>query len=156
MNTPVDRDAEHQLAGFLARFTPEIAALGERAITRMRRRLPGANLLVYDNYNALAVGFSPSEKSSQGVFSIAIFPRRVALFLLRGAAMPDPHGIFEGAGNQMRNITLDSVARLDHPHVAEAIDEALERNPIPGAPPGRLIIKSISAKQRPRRPVGDG
>lgn len=153
MPTPQDADAEARLAGFLAAFTPDIALIAETAIQCMRRKLPGANLLVYDNYNALAVGFSPTETTSQAVFSIAVYPRRVALFLLQGAALPDPHGIFEGAGHQVRNITIDTAARLDHPHVIEAMQAALARQPIPAAPPGRLVIKSVSAKQRPRRPV---
>jgi hypothetical protein len=34
----------------------------------MRGYLPGAIELVYDNYNALAIGFGPSEKSSDAIF----------------------------------------------------------------------------------------
>lgn len=51
--------AEERLAGFLAKFTPEIAAFAQASLFRMRARLPGAMELVYDNYNALAIGFGP-------------------------------------------------------------------------------------------------
>ena len=145
-------DAETQLAGFLEKFEPQIANTGRDAIAWIRKRLPGATVLVYDNYNALAMGFGPSERASEIVGSIAVYPKRVALFLSRGASLPDPHKIFEGAGNKVRNITLPDAARLDHPHVAEALEAALARDPIADRPPGRLVIKSISAKQRPRRP----
>ena len=58
-----EASAEKQLAGFLAKFTPEVAAQAEAILNRMRKRLPTALELVYDNYNALAIGFGPSEKS---------------------------------------------------------------------------------------------
>ncbi len=151
-------DAERQLTGFLAKFTPEIRERASAAIAVMRRRLPGATVMVYDNYNALAVGFGPNDRSSRAILSIAVFPRRVALFLLRGVGLPDPHGLLEGAGNQVRSITLDSTARLDEPRVIELINAALVHSPVPvpTEPAGPLVIKSISAKQRPRRPAGAG
>jgi hypothetical protein len=46
----------------------------------MRKRYPAAIQLVYDNYNALAIGFGASEKASQAIFSIAIFPRGELVF----------------------------------------------------------------------------
>ena len=74
--TPVSSlDAEAQIASFLAKYTPEIEAFAKAARARMRARLPGATELVYDNYNALAIGYGPSERASEAVFSIAVFPR---------------------------------------------------------------------------------
>ncbi len=74
-----DKSPEKQLAGFIAKYTPEIGALGHAALAKMRARLPGAIELVY----------------------------------------------------------------------------ALERaaKPLDGTTTGRIVIKSISAKQRPRRPA---
>jgi hypothetical protein len=73
--------AEEQLASFLAKFTPEVAALARSILAAMRTRYPTAIELVYDNYNALAIGFGPTDKTSQAIFSIAVFPRWVSLFL---------------------------------------------------------------------------
>ena len=72
--------AEQQLESFIAKFTPEVAALTRSILAAMRARYPTAIKLVYDNYNALAIGFGPSEKTSQAIFSIAVFPRWVSLF----------------------------------------------------------------------------
>ena len=118
-------------------------------------RLPGATVMVYDNYNALAVGFGPGDRASEAILSIAVFPRRVALFLLRGVGLPDPDRILQGDGNQVRSVTLDTAERLDDPPVSKIIDAALDASPkpIPSGAAGRLIIKSISPKQRPRRPA---
>jgi len=148
---------EKQLDAFLDKFTPEIAAQARTVLRKMRTRLPGAYELVYDNYNALAIGFSPTERASDGIFSIALYPRWVSLFFLQnGTRLRDPAGLLAGSGNQARHIVLETPALLDTPAVQELIAQALELAPqsIDPAQPRRLIIKSISPKQRPRRPAG--
>jgi hypothetical protein len=147
--------SEEQLTGFISKYTPEIGALAQEALAKMRERLPGAIELVYDNYNALAIGFSPTERTSDVIFSIALYPRWVSLFFFRGADLPDPQKLLKGGGKQVRHIVLESAADLDKPAVKALMDRALERStrPISGAAPGRIIIKSISAKQRPRCPA---
>jgi hypothetical protein len=145
--------AEQQLASFIAKFSPEIAALTHSILAAMRKRYPTAIQLVYDNYNALAIGFGASEKASQAIFSIAIFPKWVSLFFLQGAGLPDPDGILHGNGNVARHIRLPSARTPNELTVKKLMREATKRAAIPFAPRGtsRLIIKSISAKQRPRR-----
>jgi len=149
------KSPESQLAAFIARYTPEIAALAEEALARMRARLPGAVELVYDNYNALAIGFGPTERASDAIFSIALFPRWASLFFLQGANLPDPKKLLKGKGTKVRHVVLESAADLDKPAVRDLITCALQRaaKPMKSAGPGRLVIKSVSAKQRPRRPA---
>jgi hypothetical protein len=150
-----DQAAEAQLEGFIARHTPEVAAVAREVLARMRARLPGATALVYDSYNALAVGFGPGERTSEAVFSVALFPRWVSLFFLHGAGLPDPEKRLKGKGNQARHVVLHSAAELDDPAVQALIDAALDRAPHPIDPsrPARTVIKSVSARQRPRRPA---
>lgn len=149
-----ERSAEARLDGFLDAFTPEVAALARGALDRLRARLPGAVQLVYDNYNALAIGFGPSERPSEALFSIAVFPRSVNLCFLWGATLPDPAGVLRGSGNQVRNIRLQTPADVDAPATQALIQRELDRASPTIAPDGagRLLIRSISAKQRPRRP----
>ena len=64
--------SQKQLDSFLARFTPELATLGRRALVKMRKRLPNAIELVYDNYNALVIGFGSSERPSDRFFDRAL------------------------------------------------------------------------------------
>ena len=146
---------EEQLASFIAKYTPEIGALAQKALAKMRTRLPGAIELVYDIYNALAIGFSPTERTSDVIFSIALYPRWVSLFFFRGADLPDPQKLLKGGGKQVRHIVLESAADLDKPAVKALMNRALERSvkPLDSANPGQIIIKSISARQRPRRPA---
>jgi len=145
-----------QLDSFLDKFTPDIAAQARVALRKMRARLPGALELVYDNYNALAIGFSPTERAGDGVFSIALYPRWISLFFLQsGTRLRDPEGILAGSGNQVRHIVLETPALLDAPAVQDLIAQALElaSKPLDPTQPRRLIIKSVSPKQRPRRPA---
>lgn len=147
-------DAEEQLAEFLAKFTPEIASRATAIIAAMRERLPGAVIPVYDNYNALAVGFGPTDRVSDVIFSIAVFPRWVSLFFLRGVTLDDPMMLLKGSGNQVRHIILPGPEALDDPDISALMKAALLAAPKPMDPahPGGVVIKSISARQRPRRP----
>lgn len=143
------------LAGFIAKFTPEIAALIKAVRAKLRRRLPHATEMVYDNYNFFVIGFGPTERPSEAILSIAAYARGVGLCFLDGARLPDPQKLLRGSGKQVRNIQLPSVATLDNPAVGALIASAVARAPVPFDPAARrrLIIKSISAKQRPRRPA---
>ncbi len=146
--------AELQLDAFLAKYTPEIAGLAREVLAAMRARLPGAVRLVYDNYNALAIGFGPSERASEAVFSIALYPRWVTLFFLQGATLPDPQKVLKGSGKLVRHLVLRSASDLDARAVRELMAAALKRSakPLDPALGSPLVIKSVSAKQRPRRP----
>lgn len=149
-----DPDPADQLKGFLAEFTPEMATYAQAILEKMRARLPGAVELVYDNYNALVVGFGPSERTSDAVFSIAVYPRRINLFFLRGARLPDPEHLLMGSGKSVRHIPLTGPSTLDVPAVRMLMEQALKRAAVPFDPtqPRRTVIKSISPKRRPRRP----
>jgi hypothetical protein len=146
---------ELQLAGFIAKYTPEIAAQAEAIRNRMRKLYPSALELVYDNYNALAIGYGPTEKASEAIFSIALFPRWVSLFFLQGKGLPDPHSLLKGSGNVAKHVVLSSPDMLNEPEIHALMEEAVARAKVQFDPadPHRLIIKSISANQRPRRPA---
>jgi len=92
---------ELQLASFIAKYAPEIAALADAILNRMRKLYPTAVEIVYDNYNALAIGFGPSERASE--------------------------------------VMEDASAKAKLPLNAEGKH--------------RIVIKSVSEKQRPRRPA---
>jgi hypothetical protein len=149
-----DTSAERDLQLFIDRYMPEIATLARACLKKMRTKLPGAVQLVYDNYNALVIGFGPSERASEAIFSIALYPRWVTLFFLQGAGLPDPNKLLKGSGKVVRHIVLADAADLDKPAIRALMTVALNRATaaiVPDAP-GSLEIRSISAKQRSRRP----
>ena len=153
---PKPRTPKEQLDAFIDRFTPEVAKMARRALVKMRKLTPGSLELVYDNYNALAIGFTPTERAGDGIFSIALFPPHASLFFLQGAKLPDPTRRLRGSGNVVRHIVLEDIAIFEEPEVRRLIDVALARAKVPldARQKRRLIIKSIAAKQRPRRPKG--
>jgi hypothetical protein len=143
-----------QVARFIARFDPAIAKLVRSARAALHKRFPTAIELVYDNYNALAIGFCPTERTSDCIFSLAVFARGVNLYFMYGKSLPDPHKLLQGGGNQGAFIRLENLAVLDRPAVAALLRAAVRdaETPLPKTGRGRTVIKSISAKQRPRRP----
>jgi hypothetical protein len=150
MTTEAD---EAQLASFIDKFSPEIAAETRTMRARMRSRFPTAVEMAYDNYNALAIGYGPSEKASLAIFSLAVFPKWVTLCFLQGAKVPDPHGLLKGGGSTVRHVRLSPLAVYDDARVQALMDAAVAaaREPFAADGAGYLVIKSISAKQRPRR-----
>ena len=145
-----------ELDSFIAKYTSNVAAQAHAGIAKMRKRLPNATVLVYDNYNALAVGFASDEKVSNVILSITAYPRWVTLFFMYGVRLDDPDGLLEGSGSQVRSVRLSAPEMLDDPRIEALIANAVARTDVPLKPntTGEIIIKSISAKQRPRRPVG--
>ena len=145
--------AEKQLDGFLNAFSPEVSELARKVLAKLRKRLPHAKELVYDNYNALAIGFAPSERASEGIFSIAIYPMHINFFFLQGAKLPDPDGLLQGEGSVVRHIRLEDEKTLDRADVKAMMATAMKMAEVPfdKKTEYKLVIKSVSAKQRPRR-----
>jgi hypothetical protein len=151
MNT---QTPNQQLESFLSRYTDDIAGATRQALRHLRRRVPGATEMVYDNYNALAIGFGPSGTPSEVVFSIVAYPRWVTLFFLQGAGLPDPQNLLQGSGVRVRHIVLTTPQVIGSPAVDALIGQALRAAKVAIDPKAKraLVIKSISPRQRPRRP----
>ena len=146
---------KEQLDSFFVKYDPAIEAFARQVLVKLRKRLPGAVEMVYDNYNGLVIGFGPNDQPSLAIFSIVLFPRWVTLCFLQGAKLPDPQRRLQGQGNVVRHLRLETLAVLDDPEVENLMNLALHRAKVPLDPKNRrqLIIKSISAKQRPRKPL---
>jgi hypothetical protein len=145
--------ADQQLKGFIAKFDPAMGKLIRECRKAMRKRFPTANELVYDNYNFFVVGYCTTERPSDCVVSLAANAKGIGLSFYYGATLPDPHRILQGSGTQNRFVRLDSAATLSKPEVQKLLEaaEAQAEPPFPSAGGGKLIIRSISEKQRPRR-----
>ena len=145
--------AEAQLKSFIAKFAPANQTMIRAVRKALRKRLPTANELVYDNYNFFVIGFGPNERPSDCVISMACAANGVGICFIHGAKLRDPQKILSGSGKQTRFLHLDSVDDLSKPAVEALIAAALAqaKTPMPDKGRGKLIIRSVSAKQRPRR-----
>jgi hypothetical protein len=142
-----------ELERFIGRYSPGVARVARQALAKMRALVPGACELVYDNYNALAIAFGPTERASDAVASLALYPRWVSLFFARGAVLDDRDRILKGTGTTVRHIVLEDAATLDRADVRQLLGQAVRLSALPlPSGRGRTVIKSVSAKQRPRRP----
>jgi hypothetical protein len=146
-------DASDQLNRFIGKFDPAMAKLIRDCRAAMRKRFPTANELVYDNYNFFVIGYGPTERPSSCVVSLAVNSKGVNLNFLYGSRLPDPHKILQGAGGQNRFVRLEGVATLSKPEVRDLLAVAVAQSepPFPKAGVGKLIIRSVSEKQRARR-----
>jgi hypothetical protein len=152
-----DVTGEQQLAGFIEKFDSKNAALIRSVRKVLRKRLPKANELIYDNYNFFVIGYCSTERPSDCILSIAAGANGVGLSFYHGATLPDPHKLLLGSGSQNRFIRIESAATLTRPEVEELIAAAIGQSvaPLPGCGGGKLVIRSISKKQKPRRKAMD-
>ena len=148
---------ETQLKGFIAKFEPGHQTLIRAMRKALRKRFPTAHELVYDNYNFFVIGYGSTERPSDAIVTLAAGANGVGLCFIHGAKLPDPQKLLLGSGSQTRFIRLESVEVLNRPGVRALIAAAIAGAKTPLQPKGRgkLIIRSVSAKQRPRRRAGE-
>ena len=146
-------EPEAELQTFIEKFEPKNQDFIRTVRRALQKRLPSANELVYDNYNFFVIGYSHSERPSDAILSLVADHKGVRIaFPYIGTRLPDPHNMLQGSGAQNRFIAINSAEELKRPELEALIRAAVDLSKAP--PPGakaKLIIRSVSPKQRPRR-----
>lgn len=152
--TSADAKIEKQVVGFIDKFEPSLAKLVKSARSILRKRYPTSIELVYDNYNALAIGYSTTERTSDVIVSLAVYARGLNLYFMYGRSLNDPQKLLLGNGSQGAFVRVSTVSDFDDSGVKALLNEAVLKAepPLATRGGGYTIVKSISAKQRPRRP----
>lgn len=116
---------------------------------------PQANELIYDNYNAIAFGWSPTEKVGHTFCSIAIgrTSKNIHFGFYWGSELSDPDKILIGEGNQYRYILVTDRNKFPQTYIKKLLDEAYANSLAKVKDKsqfvqGKTIVKSISAKKR--------
>jgi hypothetical protein len=116
---------------------------------------PQTNELIYDNYNALAFGWSPTDKVRHIFCSIAAgrTSKNVHFGFYWGNELSDPEGILLGQGKQYRYILVTDKNNFPLSYINQLIKEAYQISLKKVKDPGQLlqgltIVKSISEKKR--------
>src|SRR5258708_14325228 len=86
-------EAERQLKGFIDKFEPKHQKLIRAVRKALRKRFPTAHELAYDNYNFFVIGYSPTERPSDSILSMAAGANGVGLCFIRCPRLPDPKKI---------------------------------------------------------------
>jgi len=142
-----------QVEGFIDKFEPAMAKRIRDVRAALRKRMPTAIELVYDNYNFFVIGYCSAPRSSDCICSQAADKNGVGLSFYYGADLPDPEGILQGSGSQNRFVRLvDGARTLKEPTVEAVIQAAIENGEVPlPKEKGYTVVRSVSDKQRPRR-----
>ena len=87
---------------------------------------PKANELIYDNYNAVAFGWSPTDKVGHTICSIAVgrSSKNVHFGFYWGSEISDPDKILLGKGNQYRYILVTDKKKFPKTYIRKLVKEA--------------------------------
>jgi hypothetical protein len=117
---------------------------------------PQANELIYDNYNAVAFGWSPTDKVGHTICSIAVgrSSKNVHFGFYWGSELSDPNKILLGGGNQYRYILVTEKEKFPKAYIKKLVNEAYANSLAKVKDQkqiisGQTIVKSISLKKRP-------
>lgn len=117
---------------------------------------PQANELIYDNYNAVAFGWSPTDKVGHTICSIAVWRsgKNVHFGFYWGSELSDPDNILLGEGNQYRYILVTDKQKFPKEYIKKLVNEAYANCLSKVKDPkqithGQTIVKSISDRKRP-------
>ncbi len=117
---------------------------------------PKTNELIYDNYNAVALGWSPTDKLGHTICSIAVgrSSKNVHFGFYWGNEISDPDKILLGQGNQYRYILVTDKKRFPKAYIKKLVNGAYVNSLAKVKDPkqfisGQTIVKSVSDKKRP-------
>lgn len=149
-----DKTPRNQTSRFIAKYSRPVAAQFRSARAYVRKLFPRGYELVYDNYNALGCGFSTTPRSSNVVVSVVAYPKWVTLFFFNGKRLPDPDKILQGSGVRIRSLRLQPASLLQSKAVHALLSHVIGpyAADLAAAPKLTTIVKSVAARQRPRRP----
>ena len=152
------KDDVSGLLKFLKPFPAEVQAKAWWLRDFVWKLYPKSNELIYDNYNALAFGWSPTEKLGHTFCSVAVgrTSLNVHFGFYWGSKIGDPEKKLIGNGNQYRYLLVGDVKEFPKTYLTKLIREAYAYSLSKLKDPaqlteGKTIIKSISAVKRKKK-----
>ncbi|HEY2580295.1 MAG TPA: DUF1801 domain-containing protein [Mucilaginibacter sp.] len=150
------KETVNDLVKFLLPYPDSVkaAALGLRDF--VWDLYPEANELIYDNYYAVAVGWSPTDKAGDVFCSIAVYNQYVNFGFLRGTEIPDPQEMLIGDGSLYRYIRIKDRDDFPDQYMKQLLGWAYENSlsrlkPVKKPVEGQTIVKAVAPVKR--RPV---
>jgi len=145
----------HDLVKFLLPYPDHVKAAALWLRDFIWDLYPQTNELIYDNYNAVAFGWSTTDKAGDVFCSIAVFTDYVNFGFNRGTDFDDRHHILKGDGSLYRYIRVKEKDDFPEEKIKDLLVVAYE-NSITRMKPQKksikreTIVKSISpVKRRP-------
>lgn len=154
----MSRDEKKDLLKFLKPFDDEITDLVLWLREFVWDLYPTSNELIYDNYNALAFGWSITDRLGHTFCSIAVgrTSKNVHFGFYWGNEISDPEKKLLGQGNQYRYILVKSKTTFPKAYIRKLLKEAYANSLAKVKDPkqtrqGLTIVKSISAAKRSKK-----
>lgn len=156
----MSKDQTRDLFIFLQPFDEEIRELVLWLREFVWDLYPNSNELIYDNYNALAFGWSPTEKVGHTFCSIAVgrTSKNIHFGFYWGSEISDPEKKLMGEGNQYRYLLVKDQKSFPKTYMKKLIKEAYLNSLDKVKDPklivnGKTITKSISSVKRVKKTV---
>lgn len=142
-----------QLHDFLQPYDEDIQKLTIQLRDFITDLVPEANELIWDNYNAVALAYSKSEKLKDAFCHIAVYSKHVNIGFNRGAELTKTNIKLKGTGKLIRHLSVkqfsDFPSKSMTPMICEALRISVARNialtetsTVP-----RSVVMSISEKK---------
>ncbi len=147
-----------QLKEFLQPYDKDIQDLALELRLFITTIAPEANELIWDNYNALAIAYSKSEKLKDAFCHLSIYSKHVNFGFNRGSELIESKLKLKGTGKLIRHIQVNGMDTFPIEEVKKSVMEAIaisdELNP--GLTKKNTLgiskVMSISKKKiRPKR-----
>lgn len=146
------------LKRFLQPFGPEITEFALWLRSFVWNLYPETNELIYDNYNALTFGWSPTEKLSHVFCNIAVIRtnKHIQFGFYWGSKINDPEKKLIGNGKQYRYILTSNKKDFPKEYIKKMIKEGYEYSLSKVKDPTQLIkgctiVKSVSPVKREKK-----
>jgi hypothetical protein len=107
----------------LTRTTDEGRETAEAVRALIRRLDPDVVEVAWPQQGTVGWGIGPRKMSEHYAY-LAVHPKHVNLGFYRGASLPDPTGLLEGTGQQMRHIKLHAPTELQRPEITDLLRAA--------------------------------
>jgi len=151
----MSKEQTTELSTFLKPFSADIIDLVMWLREFAWDLYPQTNELIYDNYNAVAFGWSPTDRVGHTFCSIAVgrSSKNVHFGFYWGSELSDPDKILLGEGNQYRYILVTDKNKFPKTYIKKLLKEAYVNSLAKVKDQkqicqGMTIVKSISEKKR--------
>ena len=154
----MSKEESSAISEFLAPFSADIRQRALWLRDFVWDLYPQTNELIYDNYNAVAFGWSPTEKVGDTFCSIAVgrTSGNVHFGFYHGAVLSDPEKMLLGNGNQYRYLLVKNTDEFPTAYIIQLLEEAYANSLAKIKDPklivtGKTITKSVSPVKRAKK-----
>jgi len=151
----MSKEQSKDLLKFLHPFSTEITDLVMWLRDFAWDLYPQSNELIYDNYNAVAIGWSPTDRIGHIFCSIAVgrSSKNIHFGFYWGSELSDPDKILLGEGHQYRYVLVRNKETFPKTYIEKLVEEAFNNSLAKVKDKkqllnGQTIVKSVSEKKR--------